>query len=61
MTVTIDTAEYARELADAIEEGLQGDGTHIGISDSALAAKALRFFAQMLTEASPAGLSVEAA
>ena len=42
MTVTIETAEYARELADAIEEGLQGDGTHIGITDSELVVMALR-------------------
>jgi hypothetical protein len=43
MTVTIETAEYARDLADVIEEGLQGDGTHIGITDSELIVKALRF------------------
>lgn len=42
MTVTIENAEYARQLSDAIEEGLQGDGTHIGITDSELVVKALR-------------------
>lgn len=45
MTVTIETADYARELADAIEEGLQGDGTHIGITDSEIVVKALRLLA----------------
>ena len=36
------TKQYAQELAQALEESADGDGCHLGSTDSLLAARALR-------------------
>lgn len=43
--MTVEEMKLVDELTAAIEEGLQGDGTHIGITDSELILKALRSLA----------------
>jgi hypothetical protein len=43
-----ETADYADELASVLEEPTEGDGCHLGPSDAAFAAKAIRLVAELL-------------